>query len=73
MWNLICLALLANIVIRAVLSLPTDFQQFGFEQPNVAVLQFPYVWLPGLIVPLVLLAHLAAIRQIVLQAKARKG
>jgi hypothetical protein len=39
-WNLICLGLLLNIVINALLSAPFPFQQFGFEQPNVAVLHF---------------------------------
>jgi hypothetical protein len=64
LWNLACLALLCNIVARAVLSLPASFQQFGMEQPNVGVLQFPFIWLPGIIVPLVFLSHLAVIRHI---------
>lgn len=64
-WNIACLGLLVNIVVRAVLAAPFPFQQLGFEQPNVAVLWFPFVWLPACIVPLVLLAHIAAIRQLV--------
>jgi hypothetical protein len=65
-WNFICLALLLNIVINAVLSAPTAFQQFAFEQPNIAILYFPFNLLPAVVVPLVLLAHLAAIRQLVI-------
>jgi hypothetical protein len=61
-WNFICLGLLLNIVINAILSAPFPFQQFGFEQPDVALLYFPYVWLPGCVVPLVLLSHLVTIR-----------
>ena len=64
LWNALSLASLANIVINALLSVPTPLQQFGFEQPNVAILHFPFVWLPGVVVPLVLLAHLAAIWQL---------
>lgn len=64
-WNIICLGLLLNIVINAVLSVPTPIQQFAFDQPNIAVLCFPYNWLPACVVPLVLLSHLAAIRQLV--------
>lgn len=64
-WNFICLALLFNIVANAVLSAPSTFQQFAFDQPNVAVLHFPFVWLPCCIVPLVLLSHLASIRRII--------
>lgn len=63
-WNILCLLLLANIVSIAVLSAPTPFQQLAFEQPNKAVTLFPYVWLPGVVVPLVLLSHLAVIRQL---------
>lgn len=63
-WNFICLALLINIVTNAVLSAPFPFQRFAFNQPNIAVLYFPFNWLPACIVPLVLLSHLAAIRQL---------
>ena len=62
-WNFICIALLLNVVVHGILSVATPFQQFAFDQPNVAVLYFPYVWLPCLIVPVVLFCHLAAIRQ----------
>jgi hypothetical protein len=64
-WNFICLGLLFNIVINAVLSAPSPFQQFGFEQPNIAILNFPFSWLPTFIVPLVLFAHLAAVRKLI--------
>jgi hypothetical protein len=63
-WKFLCLALLANIVITAVLSAPFPFQQFAFEQPNVGVLYFPFTWLPGFVVPMVLFAHLVSIRQL---------
>ena len=68
-WNVICLALLFNIVFTAVFSVQSPFQQFAFDQPNIAVLYFPFIWLPCCIVPLVLLSHLAAIRQIVMSYK----
>lgn len=61
-WNIICLVLLLNIVFNAVLAAPFVFQQFAFDQPNIAVLYFPFVWLPACIVMLVLYSHLAAIR-----------
>ena len=63
-WNVICLGLLVNIVSNAILSAPFPFQQFAFDQPNIAVLYFPFIWLPSCVVPLVLLSHLAAIRQL---------
>lgn len=64
LWNLICLGSLLNIVMNAVLSAPSAFQQFAFDQPNVALLHFPFVFLPSCVVPLVLLAHMVAIRQL---------
>jgi hypothetical protein len=63
-WNFICLGLLLNILINAVLSVPTPLQQFAFDQPNIAILYFPFVWLPCCVVPIVLLSHLAVIRNL---------
>jgi hypothetical protein len=63
-WNFLCLALLLNIVVNAILSAPTALQQFAFDQPNIAILYFPFNLLPAVVVPLVLLSHLAAIRQL---------
>jgi hypothetical protein len=63
-WNIIGLALLANIVTLAILSAPFPFQQLAFEQPNIAVLYFPFNCLPAIVVPLVLLSHLASIRSL---------
>ena len=68
-WNFICLGLLFNIVVHAVLSAPFPFQQLAFDQPNIAVLHAPFNGLPSCVVPLVLLSHLAAIRQL-LRSKA---
>lgn len=61
-WNSICIGLLINIVSIAILSAPFPFQKFGIDQPNIAVLYFPFIWLPCCVVPLVLFAHLAAFR-----------
>lgn len=63
-WNIFCLLLLINIVASAILSSPFTFQQFGFEQPDIALMYFPFVWLPCCVVPLVLFSHLVSIRNI---------
>lgn len=70
-WNLICLGLLVNIAYHGILSVPTSFQKFGFEQPNIALTYFPYHFLPGLIVPLVLFAHLVCMRKLLLRNEQR--
>ena len=62
-WNLLCLALLINVIATAILAVPTPFQKIGFEQPNIAVLYFPFIWLPCCIVQLVLFSHLVMIRK----------
>ncbi|HUQ96495.1 MAG TPA: hypothetical protein VM010_02440, partial [Chitinophagaceae bacterium] len=41
--------------------------QLAFDQPDIAVLYFPFVLLPGVVVPVVLLSHLAAIRQLLVK------
>jgi hypothetical protein len=64
LWNIICLVLLINIIVNAVLSVPFPFQQFGYDQPNIALLHFPFVWLPSVIVPIILFSHLVSIIQI---------
>lgn len=63
-WNFICLGLLINIVVTAFFSAPSPLQKFAFEQPNIAILNFPFNWLPTFIVPIVLLGHLVSIRQL---------
>jgi hypothetical protein len=63
-WNFICLVLLINIVISAIFSTPSPIQKFAFEQPNIAILNFPFSWLPTFIVPIVLFGHLVSIRQL---------
>jgi len=68
-WNFGCLVLLLNIFIRALLSAPFPLQQIAFDQPNIAILHFPFVWLPTFIVPLIFISHLASIRQLVTKHK----
>ena len=64
-WNFVCLGLLINIIVNAFFSAPFPFQMFAFDQPNIAVLYFPFVWLPSCVVPLVLFSHLATIRHLI--------
>ena len=60
-WNLLALGLLANIVVTAVLAFPSPMQQIAFDQPNRAIMYFPLIWLPAVVVPIVLFSHLASI------------
>ena len=63
-WNFIGLALLFNIVTNALLAAPTPLQQFAFDQPNIAVAHFPFIWLGVFVVPVVYIAHIVSIQQL---------
>ncbi len=63
-WNIAGVILLFNIVLVAVLSTPLPFRYFMNEPANTVVFYFPFVWLPGFVVPFALLLHLIAIRRL---------
>ncbi|WP_396635018.1 hypothetical protein [Maribacter sp. R86514] len=63
-WNYIGLLFLSFIVTIAILSSPLPIQQFAFEQPNVALFQYPYCFLPTCIVPIVFMSHFLLIRHL---------
>ena len=60
-WNVLALGLLCNIVTIAILSFRSPLQQIGLDQPNVGVTYLPFIWLPAIVVPIVLFAHLAVL------------
>ena len=66
-WNLIGLGLALSVVSRGILSAPTPFQQFSFDQPNVAVFYFPFSMLPAVVVPLAFYGHAIALRQLLVR------
>ena len=63
-WNIVALALLANIVTIAVLAFPSRFAIFGLDQPNVGVTYFPFIWLPSVIVPIVFFCHVVSLQRL---------
>lgn len=60
-WNIFALLLLINIVTTAILAFPSPWQKIAFEQPNRAVMYFPFIWLPSVIVPIVFFSHLTSL------------
>lgn len=61
-WNMFGLVFLIIIVAIAILSSPLPLQQLAFDQPNIALLQFPFTYLPAFIVPIVFLSHILTIK-----------
>jgi hypothetical protein len=65
-WNSVALLSVLNALTRAMLSAPFPLQRLAFDQPTVAILTFPFVLLPALLVPIVVLSHLVIFRKLLL-------
>lgn len=65
-WNVLCLGLLINIVTVAILSMPGPLRVFMNEPANEIVLSFPFILLPGMLVPLAYGLSFLSLRQIFL-------
>ncbi len=63
-WNIICLILLITIVLISTFAFPSPIQQLSFEQPNIAMAYFPFILLPGIVVPIVMFTHFISIYRI---------
>ena len=70
-FNIIGFLLLLNILIIAVLSMPTSIRYFMNEPANTIVGQFPFIFLPGILVPMAYTLHIFSLRQLSLNAKAK--
>ena len=65
-WNVAGLLLLLNIVINALFAFPSVIQMQAFDQPNVGLLYFPFVWLPTFVAPLVIFTHVISLRRLII-------
>lgn len=63
LWNVAGLILLFNIVCIAVLSTPTPLRVFMNEPANTVVAYYPFVWLPGFVVPVAYALHFFSIKK----------
>lgn len=63
-WNIIGLVMLGNAAVNNFLSVPTSFQHLAHDQPNIAVLYFPFIWLPSFIMMVLLFSHLVMIKRL---------
>lgn len=64
-WNLAGLGLLFNIVLTAIRATPYFYNPDLFSIPNVAVFEFPFIWLPTFVVPCVFFCHVASIFKLI--------
>ena len=72
-WNIFGLGMLLNIVITAILSVPTPFRVFWNEPANTFVTNVPFIWLPGFVVPVALALHIFSLIQLLGRHKANAG
>jgi hypothetical protein len=63
-WNLVGIALLANIVGVALLSTPTPLRRFFNEPANTWICRLPWVWLPTVFVASAALGHVLLTRRL---------
>ncbi|HXO77430.1 MAG TPA: hypothetical protein VN824_19385 [Puia sp.] len=63
-YNIAGLGLLLNIIIISVLSMPTPLRYFHNEPANTLLGHFPYIFLPGILVPLAYSLHILSLRQL---------
>ena len=63
-WSYAGVASLTMLWIRSLLSAPSTIQNWGFEIPNYLMVHFPGSWIATVIIPILLLAHLAVAAQL---------
>ena len=68
-FNIIGIVLLLNILVIAVLSMPTSIRYFMNEPSNTIVAQFPFILLPGVLVPIAYTMHIFSLRQLLAKQK----
>jgi hypothetical protein len=65
LFNVVGFALLLNIVVIAVLSMPSPFRSYMNEPANTWIGFFPFIWLPSFLVPVAFLSHVLLLRRVV--------
>ena len=64
LYNIAGLLLLLNIVAISTLSLPTPLRVFHNQPDSSLLTMFPFIYLPGLLVPLAYTLHILSLRQL---------
>jgi len=72
-WNIVGLLLVIFIFLNGMLSAELPFQMFAFDQPNRAILYFPFILLPSTIVPIIIWTHMTDIIKLKTELKNEKS
>jgi hypothetical protein len=71
-WNILGIMLLTNVLVIAMLSMPTPIRRFHNEPANTWVAQAPYVWLPTVFVLAAIAGHIVISRKLYSEASVRQ-
>ncbi len=63
LYNIAGLVLLLNVVTISTLSMPTPLRAFHNQPDSSLLTKFPFIYLPGLLVPLAYTLHILSLRQ----------
>lgn len=63
LYNIAGLVLLVNVVTLSTLSMPTPLRLFHNSPDGSLLTRFPYIYLPGLLVPVAYTLHILSLRQ----------
>ncbi|KAA2242944.1 hypothetical protein F0L74_10490 [Chitinophaga agrisoli] len=72
-YNIMGLLLLVNIVVISALSMPTPLRVFHNQPDSSLVTTFPFIYLPGLLVPLAYTLHILSLQQLRLYGRSIAG
>jgi len=67
-WNVLGVLLLVNVLVIAIVSMPTPLRLFMNEPANTWVSKAPFVWLPTVLVPAAIVGHILVWRKLRLAA-----
>ena len=63
-WKIAAILILVNVVVHAQLSTPSPFRVFVTDPPVTSIAYWPYILLPGFLVPLAWLGHATSLIQL---------
>lgn len=69
LWNITGIIMLINIVTITALSSPFPYRVFMNDPSSEIIATFPYILIPGFIVPMAIGVHIFSIRQLILNGK----
>jgi len=72
LYNIVGLLLLLNVLVIAVLSMPTSLRRF-MSEPSVGIVgEFPFMYLPGVLVVIAYSLHIFSLRQAALLSNSKR-